>query len=196
MTPFWAAVDPQQAAAELKDRVSGCSRAFPGAFGRKKARLNFMSSKAALSPAAGSAGALSIRALAVNQLRPCPGPAKPCRNRTATAPQRQPCIFRSWLPWPRPSEPLADVAHPHPTSRACTRHAAEPVGAARGALACRTGGGRRPGARVRQPLRAGALSCPGRTWHSAAGQPCQFNPFCQSRRTSQCGPPRQRRQRR
>ena len=32
----WAAVDPQQAAAEPKDRVRGRSRALPGAFGRKK----------------------------------------------------------------------------------------------------------------------------------------------------------------
>ena len=32
----WAAVDPQQVAAEAKDRVRGRSRALPGAFGRKK----------------------------------------------------------------------------------------------------------------------------------------------------------------
>ena len=36
MKLVWAAIDPQQAAAEPKDRISGSSRALPGAVGRKK----------------------------------------------------------------------------------------------------------------------------------------------------------------
>ena len=43
MTLIWAAVDPQQADAELKDRISGCSRALPGGHWEKKVRLNFLS---------------------------------------------------------------------------------------------------------------------------------------------------------
>ena len=37
MKLVWAAIDPQQAAAEPKDRICGWSRALPGGFGRKKA---------------------------------------------------------------------------------------------------------------------------------------------------------------
>jgi len=44
MKPFWAAIDPQQAAAAPKDRISGCSRALPGCLWEKKVRLNFLSS--------------------------------------------------------------------------------------------------------------------------------------------------------
>jgi len=44
MTLFWAAVDPQQAAAEPKDHISACSRALPGGIWQKKVRLNFLSS--------------------------------------------------------------------------------------------------------------------------------------------------------
>jgi len=44
MKLVWAAIDPEQAAAEAKHRISGCSGASPGAFKRKKVRLNFLSS--------------------------------------------------------------------------------------------------------------------------------------------------------
>ena len=37
MTLRWAAVDPQQAAAEVMHYISGWSRALPGALGRKSA---------------------------------------------------------------------------------------------------------------------------------------------------------------
>jgi hypothetical protein len=39
-----AAIDPQQAAAEPKDCISGCSRALTGGLGEKKVRLNCLSS--------------------------------------------------------------------------------------------------------------------------------------------------------
>jgi len=59
MTFFWAAVDPQQAVAEPKDRISGGSIALPGAF-EKKVRLNFLSSaKVALSSTAASTPAVA-----------------------------------------------------------------------------------------------------------------------------------------
>jgi hypothetical protein len=45
MPLFWAAVDPQQAAAEPRDLTSGWSRALPGGLREKKARLNFLSSR-------------------------------------------------------------------------------------------------------------------------------------------------------
>jgi len=44
MKLVWAAIDPQQAAAEPRDRISGYSRALPGGHGEKKVRLNFLSS--------------------------------------------------------------------------------------------------------------------------------------------------------
>jgi len=41
MTLFWAAIDPQQADAEPKDRISGCSRAFPGGLWERKSAFEF-----------------------------------------------------------------------------------------------------------------------------------------------------------
>jgi len=43
---FWAAVDRQKAAAELKDRIIGCSRALAGGLWEEKVRSNFLSSAA------------------------------------------------------------------------------------------------------------------------------------------------------
>jgi hypothetical protein len=47
MTHFTPAVVTQQAAAEPKDTISGCSSALPGSIREKKARLYFPSSNRA-----------------------------------------------------------------------------------------------------------------------------------------------------
>jgi len=58
MKLVWAAIDPQQADAEPKCRISGCSRALPGSLWEKKGCLSFLSS-----PRPGkSASALTIKA--------------------------------------------------------------------------------------------------------------------------------------
>ena len=44
MTLFQAAVDLQQAAAEPKNRIGGCSGVLPESLWEKKVRLNFLSS--------------------------------------------------------------------------------------------------------------------------------------------------------
>jgi len=45
MTLFGVAIDPQQAATEAKNRISGCSSALPGRLWDRRVRLNFLSSR-------------------------------------------------------------------------------------------------------------------------------------------------------
>ena len=68
-----AAIDPQQAAAEPKDRVSGCSRALPEGLWETKVRLNFLSSDCFIDALAAARvpikGAVSSSARSTERLR-------------------------------------------------------------------------------------------------------------------------------